>query len=69
MTESGATTYWEPATNVSHKLIEEYEKTANAEIVESYTSGGQTIHTVSTSSCETPNPKKARIDISDTDTG
>lgn len=63
------TTHWEPATNVSYKLIEEYERTANADIVESHASGGQTIHTVSTSSCERPDPKKPRIDISDTDKG
>ena len=71
VTESTVTTHWEPATNVSCKLIKEFETTGNADIIQSYTSGGQTIHTVSTSSatssCKSPNPKKSRIEISDTD--
>ena len=45
------------------------KKTANADIIESHASGGQAIHTVSTSNCERPNPKKPRIGISDTDKG
>ena len=35
VTESTVTTHWEPATNVSYKLIEEFEGTGNADIIQS----------------------------------
>ena len=35
VTESTVTTHWEPATNVSYKLIEELEGTGNADIIQS----------------------------------
>ena len=69
ITESAATVHWEPASNVPRTLIEEHERTVNADVVESHSSGGQTIHTVSINSCGSPNPKKSRRDISDTDSG
>lgn len=72
LNESTTSTHWEPASNVPHILIQEYEATINADIVDSHTSGGQTIHTVSTSNSGSPKPKKARTvckEISDTDNG
>ena len=56
-------TRWESASSIPNSLIEDYEKATLGDIIESYTSGGQTIHTTSTSSSEhsdSPNPKKAR---------
>jgi len=78
LNESTVSTHWEPASNVSPSLIQEYEATVNADIavnadiVDSQTSGGQTIHTVSTGHYGSPKSKKARIaceEISDTDSG
>ena len=63
-------TYWEPAPNVLSTLIEEYERTVDGDIVETHSSGGQTIHTVSTNSCtSSPQPKRSRREISNTDSG
>jgi len=64
--------HWEPVSNVSPSLIQEYEATVSADIVDSQTSGGQTIHTVFTGHYGSPKSKKARIaceEISDTDSG
>lgn len=71
--DNGAvTTRWESASSVPNSLIEDYEKAISGDVIESHTSGGQTIHTVSTSSSEhndePPQSKKVRKDsIDDTD--
>ena len=68
--DNGAvTTQWESASSVPNSLIKEYEKSISGDVIESHTSGGQTIHTISTSSDEhnddSPQSKKVRKDGND----
>ena len=61
-------TRWEPASAIPDTLIEEYEKATLGDVITSYTSGGQTINTVSINSpkdSDSPQPKKARRENDD----
>jgi len=61
-------TRWQPASAIPGSLIEEYEKATLGDVIASYTSGGQTIKTVSINSAkdnESPQPKKARRENDD----
>ena len=42
-------TSWESSSTLPDSLIEDYEKGASSDVLESFSSGGQTIHTVSIS--------------------
>lgn len=58
-------TSWEPASTLPSSLIEDYEKGGSGDILESFSSGGQTIHTMSTFPSKTPEaapkPKKRKF--------
>lgn len=61
-------TRWEPVSAIPGSLIEEYEKSTLGDVITSYTSGGQTINTVSINSAkdnDVPQPKKARRENDD----
>lgn len=75
LSNSTVSTSWEIASKVSVDLIEDYEKGVLCDIAESFTSGGQTIHTAYLNSTNRsssngsqedttcpPPPKKLQID-------
>ncbi len=54
-------TSWEPASTLPDSLIKDYEKGACGDVLESFSSGGQTIHTMSISpSGDEPKSKKIK---------
>ncbi len=60
---SKSVTTWEPASCLPPSLISEYEKGVQRDIDEDvFTSGGQTIHTVS-SKTTTSSVKRQRLDL------
>ena len=55
-------TTWEQESNVPSKLVEQYENGIEVDIEESFSSGGQTIDTLSTRTNLQPLQKRARWD-------
>lgn len=53
-------TSWEPASALPDRLVQDYEEGQSADILESASSGGQTIHTVSTIAQPDIGPKSKR---------
>ena len=67
MTTSTVETSWEPALNLPVELVEDYERGTETEVEEMFTSGGQTVATLSThrqdsSSVTQPQRKRAKRD-------
>ena len=54
-------TSWEPASTLPSSLVEDYEKGASGDVLESFSSGGQTIHTMSTTPGGANEPKSKKM--------
>lgn len=66
-----SSTTWEPASALSSGLVEEYECGVDREVINTaFSSGGETIHTLTSQPAATGSHKKPRVDdIFPIDTG